>query len=332
MRKTALVLSAALVAGAMAVGAHALTKPGRTRVEGAPIVALSVTGRSVTYAVADNAKNTDCAHTYVWHTAGGAMGKWRFGKPTNEPCGEGTSTGDGISAVAMSAERSLWIQYAGGNLRDWQLYTATRTRTKPRQLAFVEQDVELPSPIVVGQGTALAVPYAVKQNITYLGDNGAAVFKWTAPASVRLLASGYGPGGAQVAAVLDNGTLDLLSRTGQVVQTYAYAPGEVSALFLGPAGVVAQKGSSVEIRKGAKTTTVALPPKAAMIGFGQGRIFYSLAGAIHALEVSDSTDSLLVAATPGKTTLASYATAGGFAWATGNQINWDCAACVSFGA
>ena len=94
----------------------------------------------------------------------------------------------------MSAQRSLWIQYAGGNLRDWQLFTATRTKTKPRQLAFVEQDVELPSPIVVGQGTLAAVPYAVKQTVTYLGDNGAAVFKWTAPASVRLLASGSRPG------------------------------------------------------------------------------------------------------------------------------------------
>ena len=77
-------------------------------------------------------------------------------------------------AVAMSANRSVWIQYAGGNDRDWQLFTATRTLTKPRQLAFVEQDVELPSPIVVGQGTLDAVPYAVKQTVTYLGDNGRA--------------------------------------------------------------------------------------------------------------------------------------------------------------
>ena len=329
--KALLVLAAGLLAVTAVAGAQGVTKPGRTRTEGAPIAALSVTGRSVTYAVADNASKSDCAHAFIWHTAGGSIGKWRFGKATNEPCVEGPSTGDGISAVAMSAERSLWIQYAGGNLRDWQLFTATRTKTKPKQLAFVEQDVDLPSPIVVGQGMQDGVPYAVNANLTFLGDNGAAIFKWTAPAAVKLVASGSGPNGSEVAAFLSNGTLDLLSHSGQVVQSYTYAPGELTALYLGPAGVVAQDGSSVQIREGAAMQTVTLPAKAQMIGYGQGEIFYSLAGAIHALKTSTSTDSLLVAATPGKTTIAAYATAGGFAWATGNQVNWDCAACVNFG-
>jgi hypothetical protein len=199
------VLAATVVAGAAGV-----TKPGRTRVESAPIVAVAVTGPSVTYAVGDNTTKSDCAHVYFWHTSGGATGKWRYGKPTNEPCVENPSTGSGISAVAMSATRSVWIQYAGGNLRDWQLFTATRTKTKPHQLAFVEQDVSLPSPIVVGQGTAAAVPYAVKNVVTYLGDNGAPVFKWTAPSPVLLVAAGSGPGGAQVAAFLDSGSVVLL--------------------------------------------------------------------------------------------------------------------------
>jgi hypothetical protein len=329
--KALLVLAAGLLAATAAGGAQGVTKPGRTRAEGAEIVALSVTGRSVTYAVADNKSKSDCAHAFIWHTAGGSIGKWRFGKATNEPCVEGPSTGDGISAVAMSAGRSLWIQYAGGNLRDWQLFTATRTKTKPKQLAFVEQDVDLPSPIVVGQGMQGGVPYAVNANLTFLGDNGAAIFKWTAPAPVKLLASGLGPNGSEVAAFLSNGVLDLLSHSGRVVQSYTYSPGELTGLYLAPAGVVVQDGSSVRIRKGTTTRTVPLPAKAQMIGYGQGEIFYSLGGAIHALKASTSTDSLLVAATPGKTTIAAYATAGGFAWARGDTINWDCAACVNFG-
>lgn len=328
--KALLVLASGLLAVTGVAGAEGVTKPGRTRIEGAQIVALSVTGRSVTYAVADNASKSDCAHAYFWHTAGGVIGKWRFGRPTNEPCVEEPSTGDGISAVAMSSGRSLWIQYAGGNLRDYQLFTATRTKTNPKQLAFVEQDVDLPSPIVVGQGMQGGVPYAVNANLTFLGDNGAATFKWTAPAPVKLLASGFGPNGSEVAAFLSNGTLDLLARSGQVVQSYTYAARELTALYLGPAGVVVQDGSSVQIRKGAATQTVALPAKAQMIGYGQGRIFYSLAGAIHALKTSTSTDSLLVAATPGKNTIAAYATAGGFAWGAGNTIHWACAACLSF--
>ncbi len=330
--KALLVVAAGLLAATAVGGAQGVTKPGRTRIEGAQIVALTVTGRSVTYAVADNASKSDCAHAYVWHTAGGATGKWRFGKPTNEPCVEGPSTGDGISAVAMSAERSLWIQYAGGNLRDWQLFTATRTKTKPRQLAFVEQDVDLPSPIVVGQGMQAGVPYAVDANLTFLGDNGAAIFKWAAPAPVRLLASGLGPDGSEVAAFLSNGVLDLLSHSGRVVQSYTYSPGELTAIYLAPAGVVVQDGSSVQIRKGIAAHTFHLPAKGRMTGYGQGEIFYSLAGGIHALKTSSGTDSLLVPAAPGKTTIAAYATAGGFAWARGNTIDWDCAACVNFAA
>jgi hypothetical protein len=330
MPRVALLLAAALLTGALAATAEGVTTRGRTRIEHAPIVALSVTGRSVTYAVGDNASKTDCAHVYLWRTAGGPTGKWRYGKPTEEPCIEGLSTGSGISAVAMSAERSLWIQYAGGNLRDWQLYTATRTTTKPRQLAFVEQDVELPSPIVVGQGTLAAVPYAVKQTVTYLGDDGAAVFKWTAPASVRLLAAGHGPGGAQVAAVLDSGVVDLLSGSGKVVRSYTYSPGAVTAVSLAPAGLVVQTGTTIAIRNGARITTLALPKGAKMFGYGEGRVYYSLTGSLHARKVSSGVDSPLVAPRLGRSAIGSFATAGGFAWAIGNQISWSCAACVDY--
>jgi hypothetical protein len=78
----------------------------------------------------------------------------------------------------------------------------------------------------------------------------------------------------------------------------------------------------VQIRKGAATRTVNLPARARMIGYGQGEIFYSLAGGIHALRTSNRTDSLLVPAIPGKAAIAAYATAGGFAWARGSTIDW----------
>ncbi len=331
MRRSLTAVTAVVVAGLLTTVAVAVTQPRHKRTEGAPIAALSVTGAGVTYAVADNAARTDCAHVYYWHTQGGKTGIWRLGKPTDEPCRERPSTGDGISAVAMSSARSLWVQYAGGNLRDWQLFTATPTRTKPRQLAFVEQDVDLPPPIVVGQGTYGGTPYAVRTNVTFLGDNGAAVFKWTAPAAVRLIASGDGPGHAVVAVFLDSGVLDLLSSSGSVTQSYAYAPGELSALYLSPLGVLAQDGATVQIRKGANTSSVPLPAGAKMIGFGQGRIFYSLRGSVHALDISGAADSLLVPGKPARPVLASFATAGGFAWAIGNTIAWTCTACMTYG-
>ena len=324
---SATMFSAMAVAG----GASGVTQPGRTRVEASPVTALSVTSSSVVYAVADNAAKTDCAHVYLWHTAGGSIGKWRFGKPTNEPCREGLSTGSGVAAVAMSAGRALWVQYAGGNLRDYQLFTATKTKTSPKQLAFAERDVDAPAAIVVGKGTPQSVPYAVDTKVTLLGDNGAAVFKWTAPSAVRRIAAGTGPGGASVAVFLATGEVDLLSSSGTVVRTYSYQPDALTAMSLAPAGLVVQVAGSVEIRKGTQTTTVALPAGAQMFDYGQGRIYYALVGAVHALKVAGSVDSVLVASTPGKTTLASYGTAGGFAWAVGNKINWDCAGCVNYG-
>lgn len=323
--------TACLAVAVFAGNAFAVTQPGRTRLEASPVTALSVTGASVVYAVADNSGKTDCAHVYLWHTAGGSIGKWRFGKPTNEPCIEGTSTGSGVAAVAMSAERALWVQYAGGNLRDWQLFTATKTKTKPRQLAFAERDVEAPAPIVVGKGTPQSVPYAVDTKVTLLGDNGAAVFKWTAPSPVRAIASGHGPNGSAVAVLLDSGVLDLLSSSGAIVGSYQYQPGEVTALSLSPVGLVVQASGSVQIRKGTKLTTMTLAARAKMFDYGQGRIYYLLDGAVHALAIVGSVDSLLVAASPGKTTIASYATAGGLAWGVGNKVNWDCAGCISYG-
>lgn len=325
------IVATALAALALAAGAFAVTQPGRSRVEASPITALSVTGYSVVYAVADNASKSDCAHVDLWHTTGD-KGKWRFGKPTNEPCSEGPSTGSGVLAVAMSAQRGLWVQYAGGNLRDYQLFTASKTKTQPKQIAFAERDVDAPAAIVVGKGTQGSVPYAVDTKVTLLGDNGAAVFKWTAPSPVRLITSGYGPNGAQVALFLASGEVDLLSNKGSLVGTYTYQPGQVTAMSLAPDGLVSQvSGTSVEIRKGTQTTTVAIPPGAKMFDYGQGRIYYSLAGAIHALKIGGSVDSVLVAPAPGKTAIASYATAGGFAWAIGNTINWDCAGCVNYG-
>ena len=332
MNLVAVGVALALALGICVTAATGVAVPGRTGIEGAPIVAIAVTGTSVTYAVGDNSTKSDCAHVYLWRTAGGRTGKWRFGKPTNEPCVENPSTGSGISAVAMSASRSLWIQYAGGNLRDWQLFTASRSKTTPRQLAFAEQDVSLPAPIVIGQGTAAGVPYAVRQLVTFLGDDGSPRFEWTAPGNVLLLAAGTGPDGAEVAVFDDTGTLTLLNARGAILTSTIYPTEGVTALALGPAGAAVQNGTTVELRNGPQVKTVTLPDGARMFGYGEGRIYYSLSGSIHALKAATGQDSLLVAARAGRSTVAAFATAGGFAWSNGNQINWSCAGCVSYGS
>ena len=59
----------------------------------------------------------------------------------------------GSARIGVSGNRVLWVRYNGGNERDWQLMTATTTQRTPRQLRFVPQDVELPSPFAIGDST-----------------------------------------------------------------------------------------------------------------------------------------------------------------------------------
>ncbi len=57
--------------------------------------------------------------------------------------------------------------------------TATTTRKTPRQVRFVEQDVDLPSPFVIGDSTrGLGIPYAAGKEVVLLNANGAAAFRY----------------------------------------------------------------------------------------------------------------------------------------------------------
>ncbi len=119
-------------------GAFALQKPGRTVVRAGQIRLVSLNNASLAFMVARTA--VDCDHIELWDT--NRKGVWRFGESGR--CTNLGSTGTGISALGVSGNRVLWVRYTGGNLRDWQLMTATTTQKTPRQVRFVEQDVDLP--------------------------------------------------------------------------------------------------------------------------------------------------------------------------------------------
>ena len=316
---------AAVTAGA-ALAAPALQKPGRTLVRPARITQIGLTHATVVFSVAGT--KADCDHVEMWNTD--TKGTWRFGKASPIPCNEGASTGQGIWSVAATSRRALWLSYIGGNLRDWQLYTATPTKKTPRRLRFVERDVDAAPPIVIGPGSEAYVPYAVDAQVTLLRDNGSAAFTWTAPANVRALTTGAGPGGARVAALLETGEIVTLSDTGAVLATLPYAPGAVRAIALAPSGVLAQLQGAVEITKGPSKKTVTLPAGASLLDYAEGRILYRLGVGIHALRVSDAQDTLLLQGTKKTPVLAAYDTRG-LAWAAGTRVDWACAGCVVYG-
>src|SRR5262249_14288042 len=59
----------------------------------------------------------------LWGLASG--GVYRLGRATDAVCNEGPSGGSGVTQIAVADERVLWLAWAGGNLTDWVLYTAT---------------------------------------------------------------------------------------------------------------------------------------------------------------------------------------------------------------
>ncbi len=310
-----LLVSLALVALVAPASAMALLTPGRTVSNLAPVTALSVTHRSVVWAVGGSKR--DCGHVRLWDTA--TRGLWTLGSRTIRGCEEGPSGGFGIAQVATSGRRVLWVTNIGGNFTDYQLWTATPTQPVPRRLAFETAESGGPTPIVLGAGTREGVPYAVGPAVTYLGEAGARQFRVTLGAPVRLLTSGTGPGAARVVAALSDGRLVLLSRTGAVLETDEYEPRAVRAIALGLLGPLVQVGNVVHV--GADDVT--LPAGALMLDYRQRAIVYRQGTQVRSRHVVTGADRLLrvIPVRPSQPMLFST-DSWGSAWATGSSVSW----------
>jgi len=267
-------------------------------------------------AFASGAVTGDCDHVELWSTY--TRGVSRFGR--KRPCGEQVSTGRGIVGPAVSGQRALWLSYAGGNIREWTLLTATPTARTPRRLAFAAADVDGPAPIVIGDGADTSLPYAVGATITVLGPSGSRLARWQATAPVRMLTSGAG----RVAAVLADGAVVVYSAAGVVVAEYPYAPGAVTALRLGLPGVLIQVGSAVDARKGAAARSVQLRPGARMLDFAEGIVLYAKGPDLFGRKLSTGKEALF--ATPGPPgrgrTLLAQLEPRGLSYAQGDRILW----------
>ncbi len=309
----------------LAGGAAGIQKPGRTFVRPGEVRLVALNGASLAFVVART--KTDCDHVELWNTD--TRGTWRFGRAG--ACTNLGSTGAGITSLGVSGKRVAWVRFNGGNLRDWQLMTATTTQRLPRQLRFVEQDVDLPAPMVVGDSTAsLGIPYASGNEVVLLGANGVAVFKHTDPAQIVAVTAGLGPAGAVVAALRETGEVVMLRSDGSVAWTVAYPPGAVTSIALAPAGLVAQTAGSVQIRTPTRSSAVALPAGAAMVDYAAGRILYTLNGNVHARRASNGADTLLLRGSGTAHPVVATNDTHGLAWGRGRSVNFACAACLRF--
>ncbi len=228
-------------------------------------------------------------HVELWSLI--TRGVHRLGRHTDAICNEGPSTGSGVTDIAVAGNRALWLEYAGGNLRDWVLQTATTTRPTERQLEFREVDVDAPPPIVLGVASEQMMPYSIGPTVKVLKANGARVYTWQAPGRVTNTTA-YG---AMVAAFVAGGRCFVLSPAGNVRQTFTFAPGSVQEFALAGAGLVVQLSDGrVDIRRGsAVVRTLRLPPGARMLDYAEGILLYKLGAQIRGRRVSTGRDRLL---------------------------------------
>jgi hypothetical protein len=281
----------------------------------APVTALSVTYRSVVYAVGRTPKS--CGSVRLWDTA--RRGLWTLGEHTIRGCEEGPSGGFGISSVATTGRRAFWLTHIGGNFTDWQLWTATPTRRTPRRLALASSETDGPPAVVLGAGTRDGVPYAVRDIVTYVAESGARLFRTALGSAVRLLTAGPGPGQARVVAALADGRVVVLSRTGQVLRTDQHEPADVSAVALALPGPIVQIDREVTVG----TASVTLPAAARMIDYRQGRIVYRQGSQVRARHVTSGTDTLLQVITRKPWEPMLFSTdSWGSGWARGRVADW----------
>jgi hypothetical protein len=280
----ALVLMLVPTAGAAPVRAVATPAPVRSVTAPAPVTALAFDASRIAYATGFSPG--DCNRVYVWNLA--TRGVSKLGRKTH--C-EQTSTGNAVESLSIAGPRVLWVHYAGGNLRDWSLWTATTTRPAPLLLRFATRDVDAPPPILVGEGDSTSLggilPYALDRLVIALRVNGSRRFAWTAPARVTALAAS----GEELAVASRGGVVTVLDAAGRVRRTETFA-GEVTALRIAGTGIVALVGRRLVLRRGGESSWL-LPAGARLEDATTTAAFYVTGGQVRRLRFVNGAQRLL---------------------------------------
>lgn len=324
-----LVIGTAVVVSVAAASSGAAVKPQASIPLPLPVRDMAMTGRSVAWVQApinrfNNLFGVDvCGQAGLW--VAGSSQRWQF-KPTIGDCTQGASTGEGFWDVSVATRRLLWIEYEGGNFRDWWLVTASTTKRKPVRLLHVNLDVDAAPPLVIGPGTPAGIPYARGDTVVYFGDKGTRIFTRSLALPVRAVAAGIGPGRLRVAALLGDGSIVGLDARGRTVQTIR-AQGVVSAIRVSSLGIAVQRG---RIKRGLVlpypkvsigSRAVGLPADARMVDVAQGLVLWTRAGDLGATSIRTG-HRVVLADGSGAAPYFGQIEESGLAWAKKRVLSW----------
>jgi hypothetical protein len=203
-----------------------------------PVSGLAADGNDVAFMTVPTV--VDCDKAYIWQRP--AQRTFQLGK--KQQC----AGPRGVAGVAVTGGRALWLTWLDAKVRIWRLFTATTTKRTPRRLQLVSTDPGAPQPIVVGAAGGGLLPFAVGSTVTTLRANGTKAFTWTAPARVVALAARAG----RVAVATEGARVTVLDVQGNVVSVDLYES-EVSSVALTAKGQLVQRGTTLELRRGADT-------------------------------------------------------------------------------
>jgi hypothetical protein len=312
----AAVLLAGLALAGTGGAATALVLPRWALAQPGEVTPLALTGRTIAFAT--GVSPAECMVKRLSITKRSVA---TFGLPKTPSCTIETSTGTGIFSVSVASSRVAWVAFTGGNTREWFLFTARVPGARPLRLRFAARSVDGPAPIVLGNGTAQGIPYAVNREVVYLGEDGRRIFRTVLTAPVRLIAAGPGPNGIRVVALTSEGSIVALAGDGTPAADDVVPDGPVEALRLFAGGVAYQIGSEVHVVGPGGEAVLTLPGGATLVDVAAGRILYQRRGDLGAVTIADGSDVLLVDGSPDRPVLGQLE-ASGLAWARGSALLW----------
>jgi hypothetical protein len=267
-----LVVLAACLAASAAGATPSATIPARSTIS-----ALAADGTDTSFATAPTL--SDCDRVYVWQ----AVTKRAVQLGKKQRC---KSKSLGVVGLTITKGRALWLTATGSPLSTLKLWTATTKRPTPHQVDSATRDATSnePQPILVGTAGGGLLPYAEDTAVTVLKSDGSTAFTWIAPAHVVALAAR----GGQVAVAQDGNRVTVLDSKGAILSVDLFTT-PVTAVAMTGKGLLVQRGTTLELRRGADAHQSATSPTGQLADADSRWAAWTDGKSVHVIRLPDGT-------------------------------------------